>query len=163
MCLLFGWAAMTLITAQERVEGLQKIVGGLNENIRQEKDHSEALSARIEGLEAGAENLKLRFDKVVHQKKSSEVRLGLVAENSLGFISDLPYNFQNMRHLGAPVDYIYFNFDNPEGLEVVIIEVKSGKSRESKKQKLIKLAISLGRFRYEKVCLGQEGVTIIKG
>jgi predicted Holliday junction resolvase-like endonuclease len=101
------------------------------------------------------------IDKVVNQKKSSEVKLGMISENALAFIQELPYNFQNMRQLGSPVDYIYFNTDGQEA-EVVIVEVKSNKSKETKKQRLIRSAVLSGRVYYEVVRINESGVSIIR-
>jgi predicted Holliday junction resolvase-like endonuclease len=85
----------------------------------------------------------------------------MISENALAFIQELPYNFQNMRQLGSPVDYIYFNTDGQEA-EVVIVEVKSNKSKETKKQRLIRSAVLSGRVYYEVVRINESGVSIIR-
>lgn len=100
-----------------------------------------------------------KIKKLVNQKKSSEVKLGLVAENSLGFMADLPYNFNDMRHLANPIDYIYFNLSGPDP-EIVFVEVKSAGAKESKKQRDIRKLIAAGKVRYELVRIGPDGVDI---
>lgn len=117
--------------------------------------------ARANSKEAELNRVSEELRKVKSQKKSSEVRTGLIAENALGFIKDLPYNFRNMSHLGNPIDYVYFDTEG-ENPEVVFIEVKSGNARETSKQKLIRNLVSAGKVRYELVRIDGSGVTIVK-
>lgn len=124
-----------------------------------EKKVNEYIS-RYEEKETLLSLTQAELAKVVNQKKSSEVKLGMVSENVLGFISDLPYNFQNMRQLGSPIDYVYFNLENPDEAEIVFVEVKSNKSKESKKQRIIRSAVLSGRVYYEVVRLDSEGINI---
>lgn len=98
--------------------------------------------------------------KILSQKKSSEVRLGNIAEVSLPFLKDLPYDCSNLKHLGQPIDFIYFNYDDANGPEIIIIEVKSGNSKHSKRQRMIKNAIRVGKVFYEEVRIDQNGIKV---
>lgn len=120
-----------------------------------------AEEARANSKEQELNRVSEELKKVKHQKKSSEVRTGLIAENALGFIKDLPYNFRNMSHLGNPIDYVYFDTEG-ENPEVVFIEVKSGNARETSRQKLIRNLVRDGKVRYELVRIDGSGVTIVK-
>jgi len=70
------------------------------------------------------------------QKKSEEVKKGYLTEQLIPFHKDFPYEPYKLRFLGMPIDYIYFG-DN----KIVFIEIKSGKSQLSPKQRNIKKLI----------------------
>ena len=71
--------------------------------------------------------------KIVSQKKSSEVRLGSIAETLAPFLDQFEFNPEECTFLGKPIDYISFG-----GEEITFIEVKSGKSQLSSKQRFIR-------------------------
>lgn len=71
--------------------------------------------------------------KVVNQKKSSEVRLGHIAETLAPFLDQFEFDPEHCTFLGKPVDYISFGDD-----EITIIEVKSGNSQLNQKQRHIR-------------------------
>lgn len=71
--------------------------------------------------------------KVVSQKKSSEVRLGNIAETLAPFLDQFEFEPENCTFLGKPIDYISFGDD-----EITFIEVKSGKSQLNQKQRYIR-------------------------
>ena len=80
-------------------------------------------------LEEETENRK----KVVSQKKSSEVRLGSIAETLAPFLDQFEFDPENCTFLGKPIDYISFGDD-----KITFIEVKSGKSQLNSKQRYIR-------------------------
>lgn len=71
--------------------------------------------------------------KVVNQKKSSEVRLGHIAETLAPFLDQFEFDPEECTFLGKPIDYISFGDD-----EITIIEVKSGNSQLNQKQRHIR-------------------------
>lgn len=71
--------------------------------------------------------------KVTSQKKSSEVRLGHIAETLAPFLDQFDFDPENCTFLGKPIDYISFGDD-----EITFIEVKSGNSQLNKKQRHIR-------------------------
>lgn len=91
-------------------------------------------------------NLKKEFDKLLSHKKSSEVRLGQIAEQLAPFLDKFPYDPKKISFLGNPIDYVYFGED-----KVTIIEIKSGNSRLSKKQKGIKKLILEGKVEWDEI------------
>lgn len=100
---------------------------------------------------------KDKYSKLLSQKKSSETRLGQISENLVPFLSGCPYNPKDMHFLGNPLDYIVFDLD--EG-KLIFLEVKSGNSRPSKRQKMIKNLIQTGRVYYEELRINEKGVKI---
>lgn len=89
---------------------------------------------------------KFKYKKLYSQKKQSEVRLGQIAEQIAPFLDHFPYNPKVAQFLGNPIDYVVF-----EEEEVIFVEVKSGNSRLTKKQRLIKENIENGRVKFKEV------------
>ena len=71
--------------------------------------------------------------KITSQKKSSEVRLGNIAETLAPFLDQFEFDPENCTFLGKPIDYISFGDD-----EITFIEVKSGKSQLNSRQRHIR-------------------------
>lgn len=79
------------------------------------------------------DNLAAELVKIKSQKKSSEVRTGLIAEQMAPFLEGFPYNPKNAVFLGRPLDFVVFDEDG-----VHFVEVKSGKAQLSSKQRRIR-------------------------
>ena len=86
------------------------------------------------------------FNKLLNQKKSSEVRLRQIAEQLAPFLDNFPYDPKKISFLGNPIDYVYFGED-----KVTIIEIKSGNARLSKKQRSIKKLILEGKVEWDEI------------
>ena len=81
------------------------------------------------------------------QKRSLETIYGYAVENLTPFVDDMKdYDPKLFRQLGQPIDYIYFGED---GIE--IIEVKSGNSKLSPKQKRIKKLVEDGKVVFKEL------------
>lgn len=100
-----------------------------------------------------------KYQKLLSQKKSSETRLGQISENLIPFLSGCPYNPKDMHFMANPIDYLVFDLD--EG-KIVFLEVKSGNSRASKRQKTIKNIIQKGHVYYEELRINEKGVKVSK-
>ena len=98
----------------------------------------------IESLKKKLQDSDSKYKKVLNQKKSSEVRLGHVAEQLAPFLSNFPHDPHRARFLGQPIDFIVFNDDC-----IVFVEVKSGKSSLSKTQRSIRDLINEGKVVFE--------------
>lgn len=85
-----------------------------------------------------------RIAALLHQKKSSEVRLGKITESLAPLLDDFPVDIHkpgtSTVFLGQPIDFIHFDPD--EG--VTFIEVKSGGARLNDAQRRIKELIESG-------------------
>lgn len=88
--------------------------------------------------------LKEKYDRIVSKKKSEEVRMGAIAETLTPFLKGFPYNPKNLKALGNPIDYVSFEND-----QITFIEVKSGNSKLTKKQKDIKKLVGSGKVKFE--------------
>lgn len=101
------------------------------------------------------ELLKITHDyrKVLSQKKSSEVLLGQVAEKIAPFTDVFPHDPRKASFLGNPIDYIVFDDD-----KIIFIEVKSGNSRLSDKQKKIKNLVLEKKIVWEEIKIKPDEV-----
>jgi len=89
-------------------------------------------------------NLTQNYTKLLSQKKSSEVRLGHISEQIAPFLKGFSYDTRNTKFLGQPIDLICFEPD-----KVVFVEVKTGNSQLSSKQKHIKSLIKNNQVFWE--------------
>ena len=83
-------------------------------------------------------------------KRSRSVIGGQVAEQIAPFLPGFPCDAADARFIGKPVDFIAFpglNTGNTVN-EVLLIEVKTGKSALSGREREIKRAVAEGRVRY---------------
>lgn len=90
--------------------------------------------------------LKSEVKKYKSQVKSKEVMFGKSFENFVPFIKDFPGNREKTIFLGMPIDLICFDEDS-----VKFIEVKTGVSQLSPKQKKIKKQIEDGKVEFLEV------------
>ena len=84
--------------------------------------------------------------KLLSQKKSSETRLGQIGEHFAPFLDVFPYDPKEARFLGSPIDFVVFDF---EGDQIVLVEFKTGNSRESKRQRQVRDMVAKGNVKYE--------------
>lgn len=103
------------------------------------------------------EKQRTEYNKLLTQKKSSEVRVGKIGENMAPFLNGWPYDPNNFRFLGNPIDGVQFNED-----ELIFIEIKTGKSALSKKQRWIKQLIKEGKVNFATFRINEKGVVFTK-
>ena len=104
------------------------------EDYRQELDYKEKFLVETnQTLERKLAEETEKLKKLTHQKKSSEVRLGHIAETLAPFLDQFDFEPEQCSFLGQPIDYISFGED-----EITFIEVKSGKSQLNSKQRHIR-------------------------
>ena len=102
--------------------------------------------ARVKKVGDELAQLQVLHNKLLHHKKSSEVRLGQISEQLAPFLKLFPYDPKKVQFLGNPIDYIYFGDD-----KVAIIEVKSGNARLSKKQRAVKALVLKGKVEWKEI------------
>lgn len=90
------------------------------------------------------ETASLKSQKIVSQKKSSEVRTGQIAEHFSPLLKDFKYNRKQARFLASPIDFIIFEED-----EIIFMEVKTGKSQLNKNQRRIRDQVNEKKVRWE--------------
>lgn len=97
----------------------------------------------ITALEQSIKFQEGQYKKLLNQKKSSEVRTGKITEQISPFLADYPLDPKTARFIGDPIDFVHFDGD-----KVTFVEVKSGKSQLSKKQRLIRDLIKEGKVEF---------------
>ena len=91
--------------------------------------------------------------KLISQKKSSEIRLGKIAEHMAPFVKDWPYDPNYFRFLGSPIDGIQFNEDS-----ILFIEIKTGKSRLTDTQRDIRNLVKEGKVKFASFTIDEKGI-----
>lgn len=105
------------------------LIGGFSYRLIKERDKTSLLNKQLKEFRS--------------QKKSSEVRLGLIAEQLAPFLEGFPKNGV-IKFLGQPIDYIVFTEDS-----VVFVEVKSGEAKLNKNQKRIRDLVKEGKVSFQ--------------
>ena len=107
-----------------------------------------AESAKESAL-ADLENWKIQYENFYRQdaiSRSQSTILGKVTEHLIPFHKNFPYNPKEARFIGSPIDIIVFKgLEEEKEVEIHILEIKTGKSQLSKRQRLIREAVDNNR------------------
>ena len=128
----------------QRENNLNKTIKELQSSLSKQQDLSSAtnldLKSRESKLVSKVNELQVSLNdetearkKVLSQKKSGEVRLGHIAETLAPFLDQFDFEPERCSFIGQPIDYISFGDD-----EITFIEIKSGNSQLSQKQRHIR-------------------------
>lgn len=71
-------------------------------------------------------------DNLKFQKSSLSSKYGKMTEQFMPFLKDYPYDPQNFRFIGSPIDGIQFDHD-----KIIFIEFKTNSSRLSERQRQV--------------------------
>ena len=90
---------------------------------------------------------KERADAV---KRSRAVIGGQFTEQVAPFLPNFPCNPGDVKFIGKPIDFIAFpgSAEGKDIEEILLIEVKTGESRLSEREKQIKEAVENGKVKY---------------
>ena len=144
-------------TYEEREKNLHQTVTGLQKALSEEqqtikakeldlKNQEDKLLKSIAEVQKNLDEETENRKKVASQKKSSEVRLGNIAETLAPFLDQFEFNPENCVFLGKPIDYISFDDD-----AITFIEVKMGKSQLSSKQRHIRDLIKDNQVSWKEI------------
>ena len=136
---------------------LHRTILGLQDVLSEEQKSIKAREFELKAREAGhlkniavvEKNLEEETEsrkKTLSQKKSSEVRLGNIAETLAPFLDQFDFDPENCIFLGRPIDYISF-----EDEVVTLIEVKSGKSQLNSKQRHIRDLVKSKQIAWKEI------------
>lgn len=92
-----------------------------------------ALAVALFFLATGYFSLKSRFEGLLFSKHSQSVKYGQLTEQWIPFSSKYPYNSQNFRFIGKPVDGVSFEDD-----KIVFVEFKSNKASLNDSQRRVR-------------------------
>lgn len=88
------------------------------------------------------QHIKVR--ELESKSKSLSVKYGKMTEQFFPFLEKYPYDKENFRFLGNPIDGIQFEDD-----EIIFVEFKTGSSRLSSRQKKISKIIESGKVKFK--------------
>ena len=91
------------------------------------------------------------YKDLLSRKISSEVRLGQIAEHLVPFLENFKYDPKKAHFLGMPIDYIVFEDD-----KIIFLEVKTGYSHLSLKQRAIKRLVEDKQVYWEELRLAPK-------
>lgn len=120
-------------TIKNLQSSLDKQQNNVQSSSQDYKQKEKQLQTKIIDLEKKLDDETIARKKVLSQKKSGEVRLGHIAETLAPFLDQFEFEPERCSFLGQPIDYISFGDD-----EITFIEVKSGNSQLSQKQRHIR-------------------------
>jgi len=101
-----------------------------------------------------SETKRIRADAL---RRSAAVVKGKVAEQFVPFTDDFDYNPRDCRFLGSPVDFVVFEgLSEGQLVRVVFIEVKSGKSSLSRRERQVRDVVDEGEVYWEEVSCGDK-------
>lgn len=120
------------------------------ETIRREQRDIAAREATAQLIEWKSDQEKLiRQDAIL---RSQAVTLGKVTEHLVPYLPNFDYNPKDVRFIGSPVDFVIFDGLNEEDenriRNVVFVEIKTGMSALSRRERLVRDAIRDGRVRW---------------
>jgi len=82
--------------------------------------------------------------EIEFNKRSIASKYGKMTEQFMPFIEEYPYDPQQFRFIGTPIDGIQFDDD-----KIVFIEFKTAKSRLNNRQKNVQYLINKGKVSFE--------------
>ena len=167
----FGMSLFILISATFLVVRQQKEYKKLSQYFSKLQANSEVIKCEFDELKIDHDTLEIASKtlnaalaeahevnrKILSQKKSSETRLGQITEHLAPLLDQFPYDPKSLHFLGDPIDFISFDLHSADPA-VVFIEVKSGNSKLSSRQRLIKKLVEKGSIRFEELRVSADGI-----
>ena len=96
----------------------------------------------------------IRLDAI---QRSQAVTIGKVSEQLVPYLPDFPFNPKDARFLGSPVDLVVFDgLDEGAVRRVVFIEVKTGTSGLSGRERQVRDAIQARRVEWTELRVPQN-------
>jgi predicted Holliday junction resolvase-like endonuclease len=102
---------------------------------------------------------KIRTESV---NRSRSTLKGKIAEQIAPILPDFSFNPADARFIGSPIDFVIFDGytdikdDKTGNVSIVFLEVKKGKSKLTKEQRLIQQAVEDKRVRWETLVLNGD-------
>lgn len=88
--------------------------------------------------------LRRKISRIGWEKRSQSVRYGKLTEQFMPFLESYPYDSQDFRFLGTPIDGVQFTEDS-----IILVEFKTASSQLSSRQRAIKQMVEEGSVRFE--------------
>lgn len=124
---------------------------------RQEIDRIQQEQQKIaeERARIALSDWKQNAEKAIRESaigKSRSVTTGRITEQIVPYLPGFDFDAIDARFIGTPIDFIVFNgLDEGDLGDIVFVEVKSGSSRLTKRQKMVKEAVEDGRVEWREI------------
>jgi len=145
-----------------QLTGMQSQVGFLQDELGEKKGEINALSEELEGEMDKNEEKAQEIKKQKGRAASAHTTKGQILEKWCPFIEhpeiDPDWEAKNWTFMGQPIDYIIFDWRNDKTInladgKVVMLDVKSGKSQLTTKQRRIRDLIQAGKVEWRTIRL----------
>ncbi len=101
------------------------------------------------------EKWKAAYEKDIRKDAASKSRstlTGKITEHFIPYLPDFPYNPQDARFMGAPIDFIIFDgMSEGELKEIVFAEVKTNKGSLSKRERQLRDIVNGGKVKWTQI------------
>ncbi len=167
--LLLGAVLATIVLRSRWEAEKQTLRADLLEalEIRARTDRERLIQAyehQLSALKAGQQE-EITLARRESTAQSRAVLKGKLAEQLAPLLPGFAYLPADARFLGDPIDYVVFdgytevkdNGGNGEALEIVLLDIKQGKSMLTTGQRRIAEAVAAGRVRFETVRVYEDG------
>ena len=105
-------------------------------------------SLRMEFEQWKAATIQAERDDAI--KRSRFVNRGLVVEQIAPHLTEFRYSPKDAHFIGKPFDYVIFDgLDEGQLREIVFMEIKTGKARQSSREMQVEEIVEAGKVRYE--------------
>ncbi|MBP6824816.1 MAG: Holliday junction resolvase [Acidobacteria bacterium] len=84
-------------------------------------------------------------------QRSQAVTTGKIVEHLVPYLPNFNYNPKDARFIGSPVDFVVFDGmsdDEDDQLSIVFVEVKTGMSVLTRRERMVRDAIKAGRIKW---------------
>tara|TARA_Y100000310_G_scaffold246706_1_gene252093 strand:+ start:5235 stop:5846 length:612 start_codon:yes stop_codon:yes gene_type:complete len=145
-----------------QLTGMQSQVGFLQDELGEKKGEINALSEELEGEMDKNEEKAQEIKKQKGRAASAHTTKGQILEKWCPFLEhpeiDPDWEAKNWTFMGQPIDYIIFDWRNDKTInladgKVVMLDVKSGKSQLTTKQRRIRDLIQAGKVEWRTIRL----------
>ena len=95
-------------------------------------------------LQKKNKELEFQLSGLISKKQSLSTKYGRMTEQFMPFMENYPYEPQNFRFIGNPIDGIQFEKD-----KIIFVEFKAGEHQISVSQKAVKELVDKGKVKFE--------------
>lgn len=145
-----------------QITGMQNQVVFLQEELGERGKRINALTGEIEELTEENEEIGVEVKKQKGRAASAHTTKGLILEKWCPFLNhpeiEESWEAKNWVFMGQPIDYIIFDWDedsdkNRTDGRIVMLDVKSGKSQLTTKQRRIRDLVKAGKVEWREIRL----------
>lgn len=144
------------LRAEAQVHDLSVRIQDLQKTIVDQRAHTNTLEKKAEVEIAQALKRGEAYGRADARKRSTFVAHGFASENFAPLLDDHDWNLKDFRHMGDPIDYLVIpgmNTVHAKGAkadidEVILLDIKTGKSNLNTVQRRIRDAVVDGRVRF---------------